>query len=41
MNQEHMENLRLERQRFPLLHTNLVMKISQVAIFEQVNQQHP
>jgi hypothetical protein len=24
-----------------LLHTNLVMKISQVAIFEQVNQQHP
>jgi hypothetical protein len=24
-----------------LLHTNLAMKISQVAIFEQVNQQHP
>ena len=35
-----MGSLKLERQRFPLLHTNLVMKISQVAIYEQVNQQY-
>jgi len=41
MNQEHMGSLKLEKQRFLLLHTNLAMQISQVAIFEQVNQQHP
>lgn len=41
MNQEYMENLRLEKQRFRLLHTSLAMLISQVAIFVQVNQQHP
>jgi hypothetical protein len=36
-----MENLRLEKQRFHLLPTDLAMQISQVAIFVQVNQQSP
>ncbi len=40
MNQELMENLRLEKQRFHLLHTILAMRISQVAMFVQVNQKH-
>ena len=35
-----MENLRLEKQRFHLLPTNLAIRISQVAIFVQVTQQH-
>jgi hypothetical protein len=40
MNQKHMENLRLEIQRFPLLRTNLPMGISQVAMFAPMNQKH-
>jgi len=41
MNQEHMENLRPEKQRFHLLHTILAMRISRVAIFVPVNQRYP
>ncbi len=41
MNQKHMENLRLEKQRFHLPHTNLPMGIFQVAMFVQMNQKHP
>ncbi len=41
MNQEHMENSRLGKRPFHLLRTNLAMQISQVAMFVQVNQQHP
>lgn len=36
-----MENSRLEKQHFHLLHTILAMRIFQAAIFVQVNQQHP
>lgn len=41
MNREHMENLRLEKQRFHLLRMNSAIRISQAAMFVQVNQQLP
>jgi len=40
MNQKHMENLRLEKQRFRLLRTDLPMEISQVAMFAPMNQNY-
>ncbi len=36
-----MANLRLEKQRFHLLHTILAMRMSKVDMFVQANQKHP